>query len=686
MSYREKPLLKIYKYENSAFILKAIIDDYATCSFQRNKYSAGQFSIQINFNIPNSQIFEKGLFIQFGNDEKDFGVITDVKDVIGESGKGSQTRTITGYDGRYILQRRIVKNLNNNENWTYTGKGENCIRKLINSQCGSEAEAERRLPIINNIPEEENAIGNQYTVAEAYSNLLSVCETIATQSEVGWGIKFNGNLELYFYSGEDLSENVKFTTDYDSLRSGNFSDSLKSYCNAIYIGGKGNGSERDIYLGTDGNPSGLDRFEGWDNQSSLTEETEYEAEANSMLSQYGQTISLTGQGLAKCPYEYKKQYDVGDIITVGFSGKSAKVQILSVTENWQWGSYNIDFEFGKPIIDLSTQLKMILKQIQVASSSTESKYTDSIKYYTIPSDTEMADGDVAFSTIGFKGNFGSGATFKLKYNTSGTGSKNYHIYINQTTGSGKLTLTTGVAGASNLTLSSGTYVQLVYVDSNGNIKNGLALDDTTTSGSTSWSSEKTQNEINKSALASYPIGSLYWTENKDFNPNTSFGGTWERIKDKFIYAYGDGSDALGTQAGSNTVTLSSSNLPKHTHTLNNHSHTINHDHAAFTTASGGSHSHADGNFKTYNCQYFDNKPNPGYALAVANNSHRGAQVVVNGALISGGGAHTHSIDVPSYSGSSGGPNNNNTSDGNFANTAFSVMPAYERAYCWKRTA
>ena len=32
----------------------------------------------------------------------------------------------------------------------------------------------------------------------------------------------------------------------------------------------------------------------------------------------------------------------------------------------------------------------------------------------------------------------------------------------------------------------------------------------------------------------YPIGSIYETSNASFNPNTSFGGTWERIKGKVI--------------------------------------------------------------------------------------------------------------------------------------------------------
>ena len=115
------------------------------------------------------------------------------------------------------------------------------------------------------------------------------------------------------------------------MANGNYKDSSESFANSIYIGGKGTGSERDIYEGEDGTPEGIDRFEAYDNQSSMTTEDEYEAEALSMLNQYGQTVSMSGAGLAKCPYIFREQYNIGDIIKLSFSGKSASVQILSVT-------------------------------------------------------------------------------------------------------------------------------------------------------------------------------------------------------------------------------------------------------------------------------------------------------------------------------------------------------------------
>ena len=67
MSYKEKPQIKLYKYENSAFVLQAIIDDFQEVSFEHNIYEAGTFTITINYNIPNALLFQRGLFVQFGN-------------------------------------------------------------------------------------------------------------------------------------------------------------------------------------------------------------------------------------------------------------------------------------------------------------------------------------------------------------------------------------------------------------------------------------------------------------------------------------------------------------------------------------------------------------------------------------------------------------------------------------------
>ena len=523
----EKIQLHLYKYEDSQFKQIAIIDDYQEYSFEHNLYQAGQFTVTINFNIPNARLFERGLFIKFGEDKYCFGEILTISDTVGPNGKGSQIRNITGFDIRYLLKRRVIKNMNNGGNWVMTDKGEICLRNLINDQCGANAENKRKLPIINTIPLPANAIGKEYSVSEEFSNLYEVCKTIATQSEFGWHIKFeNGLLTLECFEGNDLHNSVFFSPDFDSLASGNLSDSNNSFSNAIYVAGKGQNEERDLYEGetveNDVTPEGMGRFESFDNQSQMTTEDEYKAEAFSMLAQYGQTLEMTGQGLIKCPYVFKEQYNVGDKITLSFNNKKSVVQILSVTERSVKGTYSLNFNFGKPENTLKDQLQIILRKLQMASN--KGSAVDCVKWYTIPTDSEMNKADVTFNTIGFTGtNSNQDFTFTLYTDDEKSGSKNYMAYIKNLIGTGKLILTSGKQDAQNLSLLGGTYIADIFVDEDGNVKlnsatpttvieannpmpatsgavykaiqQGASIDDTTVSTVKTWSSEKINDSL-----------------------------------------------------------------------------------------------------------------------------------------------------------------------------------------------
>lgn len=69
--------------------------------------------------------------------------------------------------------------------------------------------------------------------------------------------------------------------------------------------------------------------------------------------------------------------------------------------------------------------------------------------------------------------------------------------------------------------------------------------------------------INNGLAQLYPIGSIYLSV-KDTNPSTFIGGTWERIKDRFILAAGD-SYAAGSTGGEAQHTLTVDEMPAHIH-------------------------------------------------------------------------------------------------------------------------
>ena len=68
----------------------------------------------------------------------------------------------------------------------------------------------------------------------------------------------------------------------------------------------------------------------------------------------------------------------------------------------------------------------------------------------------------------------------------------------------------------------------------------------------------------------YPIGSIYMSVNNT-SPQSFLGGTWERIQDKFLLSAGSTYES-GTTGGEATHTLTTSEMPIHTHIQNEHTH------------------------------------------------------------------------------------------------------------------
>lgn len=157
----------------------------------------------------------------------------------------------------------------------------------------------------------------------------------------------------------------------------------------------------------------------------------------------------------------------------------------------------------------------------------------------------------------------------------------------------------------------------------------------------------------------YPVGSIYMNVSL-VSPATLFGGTWERIQDKFLLCAGS-TYAAGTTGGAAT----------HVHSTGNHTLTTNempaHTHTQASCTNPGNHTH----------QYSDYWSLPSTNLtsrrAAAYNSD-----VEPGGITAGAGSHTHTITL-NNTGGGAAHNHGNTGSG-------SNMPPYLSVYVWKRTA
>ena len=170
-------------------------------------------------------------------------------------------------------------------------------------------------------------------------------------------------------------------------------------------------------------------------------------------------------------------------------------------------------------------------------------------------------------------------------------------------------------------------------------------------------------------LAAHPVGSIYTSIN-DTNPEELFGGTWEQINDVFLLA--SGKRNAGETGGEEEVTLTTGQMPTHTHTGPSHTHTLaSHAHTA-TSASAGAHTHN-----------VDRNKN-----AASGSDRYAAQYASEGTTTttSSAGAHSHTITVNGSgqltTGAAGTGNTGSAGSGKAHNN----MPPYKVVNVWIRVA
>lgn len=114
----------------------------------------------------------------------------------------------------------------------------------------------------------------------------------------------------------------------------------------------------------------------------------------------------------------------------------------------------------------------------------------------------------------------------------------------------------------------------------------------------------------------YPVGTIYETENLSFDPNKKWGGSWKRIKGRVLVGVDEEDTDFsmsGKTGGSKTHTLTTKEIPKHTHSYSD----------SYTTNGSGNTWLADG------------------VLRGDNKIYRNNMTYYTGENSSGGGAHNN---------------------------------------------
>ena len=186
-------------------------------------------------------------------------------------------------------------------------------------------------------------------------------------------------------------------------------------------------------------------------------------------------------------------------------------------------------------------------------------------------------------------------------------------------------------------------------------------------------------------LEAHPVGSLYWSMEAT-DPSKLFGGTWEQIKDRFVWA---GTGYPGSTGGSITKTLTTENLPAHTHSTPSHTHGYTRADSIQGTAISVNQMPSHNHSEYTGMRYGSNIPSVNTAFIGSGywdwsagkygivKNYAGATDWIGGNASHGHGLNTSWVSTGESSGTSG-----STGSG----SAFDILPPFIVAYCWKRTA
>lgn len=244
-----------------------------------------------------------------------------------------------------ILNRRIIWGV-----MVLTGSLQNGIAKIINDNIISPSIESRKIE--NFIFEYSNdpaitslTIDSQYSYADIYETIKDLCAA----NGIGFKITLSEDSKFIFklYSGTDrsydqlLNPYVTFSSNFDNLISGNYSESYGHFKNVALVAGEGEGTDRITI--TVGEASGLDRREIYtdarDLSKTVSDITLSDEEYFLQLARRGIEDLLSyipektfdGQADTSNMFVYGEDFFLGDIVNFESDyGIEAKAQITEI--------------------------------------------------------------------------------------------------------------------------------------------------------------------------------------------------------------------------------------------------------------------------------------------------------------------------------------------------------------------
>lgn len=331
---------------NSELYFQGVVENQTSLIWTRKYFEAGDFELYTPITEDNLKLMKIGNIIWMRGSD-DAGVIEDIK--LEESNVKNEIIV----KGRFLssyMDRKIIKGTKN-----FKGTVENAMRQLYSYEPIPLVE----LGELQGFPE---TVEFQVT----YKGLLTYENKLARSAALGY--RFRPNFDkrkiiFEIYKGVDrtaaqgVNNRVIFSESYNNLNDAIYRENTQLYKNVAYVGGEGEGSARKIVV--IGDAKGLERREIFVDARDVDSEGLSEAEYEAKLRTRGEEALASNRNEksfecntgADSNFQYKKNYDLGDIVTVKKNKWNITVneRITEIREIYEYGGRRIEPTFGNAL-------------------------------------------------------------------------------------------------------------------------------------------------------------------------------------------------------------------------------------------------------------------------------------------------------------------------------------------------
>jgi hypothetical protein len=340
---------------NRNFEIINFIDNFKSLEWVKRYYDTGDFVLNCVADINTVKTLQRRNFIVREDDER---IMIIEKIYLSTSIENGSSINVSGRSIESILGRRII--------WTQTNSkagetAEAFIRRLVYENCINPTNPKRKIPklklgVLKGFKE---TIDKQVTGDNLLKAIIEICQLY----EYGFKITMDNEGALVFdlFKGEnrsynqDINPHVVFSDDYDNIINTEYEYDETNISNVALIGGEGEGKERKYQ--SIGDSEGYDRYEIFVDAKDISSNNgEISiADYNKLLLERGNEKiaentfieSYAGEVETTLTYEYKKDYDLGDIIqTVNEYGMKETPRIIEIIESENENGYRVVPTFG----------------------------------------------------------------------------------------------------------------------------------------------------------------------------------------------------------------------------------------------------------------------------------------------------------------------------------------------------